>query len=118
MPALGAAHASTAPASAAYVGRSAAELLFLCQSLKRRLWRPPSRAGPTSGPAKFALAAAYNLVAAPFAVMGHVTPLVRRGDVCIIHSGRRDALRLKGLGGWRRAARVACPATAVLEAAE
>ncbi len=76
-PALSAAHVSMAPASAADVGRQAADFVFLHESLEavpvavslsqraNRLIRQ-----------NFALAIAYNVIAVPLAVLGHASPLV------------------------------------------
>jgi P-type Cu2+ transporter len=76
-PALAAAHAAIAPASASDVGRQAADIVFLGDSL---LAVPASHAAARRTMRivrqNFALAIGYNVLAVPLAIAGLVTPLI------------------------------------------
>lgn len=76
-PALAAASVSMAPANAADVGRSVAGLVFLRDSLTAVPYalEVANRASQLVRE-NFAIAIAYNAIALPVALLGHVTPLI------------------------------------------
>lgn len=76
-PALASAHVSIAPASAADVGRSVSDMIFVRDSLNavpRAI--AVSKMARTLIHQNFGLAIAYNVIAVPLAVAGYATPLV------------------------------------------
>ena len=76
-PALRAADVSMAPASASDIGRNAADLVFLRESLEVIPQAIAiSRAAGALVRQNFALAVIYNIVAIPLAVLGSVNPLL------------------------------------------
>jgi Cu2+-exporting ATPase len=76
-PALGAAHVSMAPASAADVGRNAADFVFLRESLEAvPLAREIAMRAGRLIRQNIAIAIVYNAIAVPVAILGHVTPLI------------------------------------------
>jgi Cu2+-exporting ATPase len=76
-PALSAAHVSMAPATAADVGRQAADFVFMREGLEAVPFAiEASRRAGRLIRENFALAIGYNVIAVPIALLGYATPLI------------------------------------------